>query len=294
VNALLQALHAPNPRPSTAGTPSVKDAFRTHLHSLSQAPSQNPHIPALYSIMKTFWLPASPPYFASAAPAVPSTRTPSEHRFLYWDPMPLVSSGIVCQYCAAQLQNLGRITSGPIKVYDIEKPFFVIGCEYACSNPQCGRGFASVDASVLRVLPPKLRSEFPVKLAVDDVGVGQVWDWRAMGVSLSLWKLVKGALKAQVNRHSLVQAIRAVQDGVYEQTSDEEDAGIGLRPSSVSSFLPMIADLMLARNQQAGLVTGKLCWKIRRLRANIPGWTASREVKGDLRLPQSTKDWPVV
>ena len=75
--------------------------------------------------------------------------------------------------------NKGRITSGPVKIYDLEKPFFIIGCEYACKSPQCcsptspeGRKFASTDSSITRSLPTKLRDEFPAKLLYEDSDVG--------------------------------------------------------------------------------------------------------------------------
>ncbi|EGO24866.1 hypothetical protein SERLADRAFT_468775, partial [Serpula lacrymans var. lacrymans S7.9] len=168
MQTLLSALSAPNPI-STAG-PTVEEAFKSHLVSLAPTATQNKEahsIPSLYSILKTFWLPSSPSYFSLTASAS-TARTPSEHRFLYWDPQPLVFNGIACPSCSTPLVNRGRIRSGPIKVYDLEKPFFIIGCEYACKSSMCnantnaeGRRFASTDASILRALPVRLKDEFP-------------------------------------------------------------------------------------------------------------------------------------
>ena len=172
LHALVSALDAPNPV-SGAG-PSVEEAFKSHLVSLApNSKNSAPTIPSLYSILKTFWLPSSPVYFSLTASAS-TARTPSEHRFLYWDPQPLVFNGISCPVCSAPLINRGRISSGPIKVYDLGKPFFVIGCEYVCTSPVCvgavgaqGRKFASTDFSILRALPQKPKDEFPARLLVD-------------------------------------------------------------------------------------------------------------------------------
>ncbi|KAF9478844.1 hypothetical protein BDN70DRAFT_879437 [Pholiota conissans] len=229
LGTLLNALTAPNPV-SSAG-PSVEEAFKSHLVSLAPSPSQTQSqpIPSLYSILKTFWLPSSPAYFSLTASAS-TARTPSEHRFLYWDPQPLVFNGIACPNCSAPLINRGRISSGPVKIYDIEKPFFIVGCEYACRSPACvaatspeGRKFASTDSTILRSLPMLLKDEFPARLLHGDADTGSgpnVWNWKAMGVSTGLWNLVMGALRAGVKKDVILRMIWAVQhkapDGVGE------------------------------------------------------------------------------
>ncbi|KAL7279179.1 hypothetical protein ACG7TL_007019 [Trametes sanguinea] len=225
LQALVTALQAPNPV-SGAG-PSVEEAFKSHLVSLAPNPNSKnaPSIPALYSILKTFWLPSSPVYFSLTASAS-TARTPSEHRFLYWDPQPLVFNGISCPVCSAPLVNRGRITSGPIKVYDLGKPFFVIGCEYMCNSAMClvntgqqGRKFASTDASILRALPLKLKDEFPALLLQGnpDLGSGpDVWNWHGMGVSISLWNMVRASLHAGLRKEAILDIIRAIQVGVAD------------------------------------------------------------------------------
>jgi hypothetical protein len=236
LQTLLFSLAAPNPI-STAG-PSVEEAFKSHLVSLAPNSSQKEEqsIPALYSILKTFWLPSSPAYFSLTASASTS-RTPSEHRFLYWDPQPLVFNGIACPVCSVPLINRGRIRSGPMKVHDLEKPFFVVGCEYVCKSSACianvspeGRKFASTDSSILRSLPSRLRDEFPAHLMQGngDLGSGpNVWNWQATGVSRSLWNMVRGCLKCGMSRDSILTIVRAIQDGVSDEQSrmeEEEDA----------------------------------------------------------------------
>ncbi|KAF9007505.1 hypothetical protein BDQ17DRAFT_1350764 [Cyathus striatus] len=226
---LLSALAAPNPV-SSAG-PSVEEAFKSHLVSLAPNPSQMQPIPSLYSILKTFWLPSSPAYFSLTASAS-TARTPSEHRFLYWDPQPLVFNGISCPNCSAPLINKGRISSGPVKIYDIEKPFFIIGCEYVCKSPQCvtpvtldGRKFASTDSSILRALPVKLQDEFPAKLMYSDTDAGSganIWNWKALGVSLSLWNMVQGALHAGLKKEIILHLIHCIQHGVPEDGDDKD------------------------------------------------------------------------
>ena len=224
---LLTALAAPNPV-SSAG-PTVEEAFKSHLVSLAPNPQQMQPIPSLYSILKTFWLPSSPAYFSLTASAS-TARTPSEHRFLYWDPQPLVFNGIACPSCSTVLVNKGRISSGPVKIYDIERPFFIVGCEYVCRSPACvaatsaeGRKFASTDPSILRSLPVRLKDEFPARLLYGegDVGSGAaVWCWKAMGVSTGLWNLVTGGLSRGLRKEVVLSLIWAVQHGVPEVQGD--------------------------------------------------------------------------
>ncbi|KAG6809202.1 hypothetical protein H0H92_001173 [Tricholoma furcatifolium] len=237
--SLLTALNAPNPI-STAG-PSVEEAFKSHLNSLN--PMSNSPIPSLYSILKTFWLPASPAYFSLTASAS-TARTPSEHRFLYWDPLPLVFNGIACPGCGTPLLNRGRISSGPIKIYDIERPFFIIGCEYLCRSPPClasssdgqGRKFASTDASIFRALPAKLKDEFPARLLYADADAGcgpDIWNWAALGVSQSLWNLVRGCLRMGMGKAAILGLVDAVQRGVPEDERGNDPAAGGPSASMV-------------------------------------------------------------
>ncbi|KAL6307628.1 hypothetical protein BKA93DRAFT_823354 [Sparassis latifolia] len=233
LQALVSALTAPNPV-STAG-PSVEEAFKSHLVSLA-ATSKNasPSIPSLYFTLKTFWLPSSPPYFSLTA-STSTARTPSEHRFLYWDPQPLVFNGIACPACNTPLQNNGRISSGPIKVYDLGQPFFIIGCEYVCKGPCAGgspdgRKFSSVDASILRALPSKLLDEFPAHLLPGnpDLGSGaDVWTWHGLGVSQPLWNMVRASLRVGLRKDAILEVVRAIQFGVpeevYQQQEEEEE-----------------------------------------------------------------------
>ncbi|KAJ2917396.1 hypothetical protein MD484_g2981, partial [Candolleomyces efflorescens] len=222
LTTLLAALAAPNPV-STAG-PSVEESFKSHLASLAPNQNQVHPIPSLYSILKTFWLPSSPAYFSLTASAGAAARIPSEHRFLYWDPLPLVFNGIACPSCSTPLLKKGRISSGPLKVYDIEKPFFIIGCEYMCKSPQCttpatpdGRKFASTDSSIFRALPPKLKDEFPAKLLYDNTDAGSgpnIWNWKALGVSWSLWNMVHGGLRSGLKKEVILQLIHSIQHGV--------------------------------------------------------------------------------
>ncbi|KDR78727.1 hypothetical protein GALMADRAFT_244245 [Galerina marginata CBS 339.88] len=222
LSTLLTALAAPNPV-SSAG-PTVEEAFKSHLVSLAPNPAQMQPIPSLYSILKTFWLPSSPAYFSLTASAS-TARTPSEHRFLYWDPQPLVFNGIACPSCSAPLINKGRISSGPVKIYDIERPFFIVGCEYVCRSPPCvaatgspdGRKYASTDSSILRSLPMLLKDEFPARLLNGEADAGSapnVWNWKATGVSTGLWNLVMGALRAGLRKDVILRLIWSVQHKV--------------------------------------------------------------------------------
>ncbi|KAF8960032.1 hypothetical protein BDZ97DRAFT_1761005 [Flammula alnicola] len=178
--------------------------------------------------------PSSPAYFSLTASAT-TARTPSEHRFLYWDPQPLVFNGIQCPSCSAPLLNKGRISTGPVKIYDIEKPFFIVGCEYVCRSPVCiaatspdGRKFASTDSSILRSLPMLLKDEFPARLLHGDADAGSgpnVWNWKAMGVSTGLWNLVMGALKAGLKKDVILRLIWSVQHKVPETLGEPSAQG---------------------------------------------------------------------
>lgn len=140
-------------------------------------------------------------------------------------------NGIACPACASPLSNKGRIVSGPLKIYDLGKPFFIIGCEYVCVSPVCcppntqseGRKFASTDASILRSLPSKLKDEFPARLlegagATPDLGTGlEVWSWRGMGVSIALWNMVRASLRAGLRKDAILGVIRGIVDGVPDE-----------------------------------------------------------------------------
>lgn len=239
LQSLLATLAAPNPLPGAG--PTVEDAFKSHLSSLAPSTNQTKDthsIPSLYSILKTFWLPSSPAYLSLIASG-PNSRTLSEHRFFYWDPLPLVFNGIPCSTCSSLLTNRGRIKSGPIKVYDLEKPFFIIGCEYVCKSAACvanttpeGRRFASTDASIMQALPTRLKEEFPAKLLQGDSDMGSgtnVWNWHAMGVSKSLWNMAKGCLKSGMSKDAILHVIGTIQnplkDDREKQEEEEEEDG---------------------------------------------------------------------
>ena len=252
VQTLVVSLAAPNPV-STAG-PSVEEAFKSHLVSLAPTVAQKDPTPSLYSILKTFWLPSSPAYFSLTA-STSTARTPSEHRFLYWDPQPLVFNGIACPSCSSSLINNGRIQSGPMKVYDLERPFFIVGCEYVCQSSTCiaqtsleGRKFASTDASILRSLPGRLRDEFPAYLMQGEGDLGSapaVWSWQATGVSRSLWNMVRGCLKSGMTKDAIIAVVRSIQVGVsddenqmFEDGGNEEDAPHEPEVASPTSTTP--------------------------------------------------------
>ncbi|KAI0246963.1 hypothetical protein BJV78DRAFT_1249723 [Lactifluus subvellereus] len=214
LQSLVSSLQTPNPV-SRAGM-NVEESFKFHVNTLLAQEGAGP-IPQLYSILKTFWLPWSPTYFALTASSFTSP-TPPEHRFFYWDPFPLVFNGIACPFCAVPLLNRGCIRSAPTKVYDIGRSFFLIGCEYACSNLQCkgrsgtdGRRFASTDPVVIRALPPVLRDELPVTLLASGATDPQSWNWQPIGVSKSLWAMVVGCINEGLGKEATLRVVRAAQ-----------------------------------------------------------------------------------
>ncbi|KAF9072858.1 hypothetical protein BDP27DRAFT_1319527 [Rhodocollybia butyracea] len=220
LSSLISALSS-LPPPTSSG-PSAAEAFKSHLNSLAPTSAHNQNLPTLYSILKTFWLPTSPGYFSLTASA--SARTLSDHKFFYWDPQPLVFNGIACPSCSAPLHNQGRIQSGPLKVFDVEREFFVIGAEYVCKTEK--KSFASTDASILRALPSKLRDELPIKFvhANEDVGSDEnAWCWKPAGVSKTLWNLVLGCVRADLKKETIVRLLRDTQKGLEPLQVVESD-----------------------------------------------------------------------
>ncbi|KAJ4496623.1 hypothetical protein C8R41DRAFT_761346 [Lentinula lateritia] len=209
------------PPPASSG-PTAEEAFKSHLNSLAPTSSHNQHLPTLYSILKTFWLPTSPAYFSLTASA--SARTLSDHRFFYWDPQPLLFNGISCPSCSSSLHNEGRIKRGPLKIYDVERPFYIIGAEYVCKNE--GKSFASIDPSILRALPAKLRDELPVRLVhVNDVGSDEnIWCWKPAGVSKTLWNLVLGCVRGGLKKDMVIKLIRDTQKGIHQMVEPSKSS----------------------------------------------------------------------
>lgn len=225
------------PCASAFARPSPDDVFKSHLHMLNASPRQQPTpssmqapappIPMLYLHDKTFWLPFSPPYFALTTSAN-TARAPLPHRFFYWDPLPLVFNGLPCPLCAHPLSNGGRIKSGPIKVYDLENPYWIIGSEYVCTFTGCpGRSepgnrdqhpkrFASTDTAILKYLPAPLRAELPAVLLSGhhgfDRGSGEdVWNGDIGGVSSVVWKLVQACLAKNMAKEDILDTLKHMQ-----------------------------------------------------------------------------------
>jgi hypothetical protein len=130
-----------------------------------------------------------------------------------------------------------------VKVYDLDKPFFIIGCEYTCKSVSCiasttpeGCKFASTDTSVMQGLPVRLREEFPVQLLQDDADLGpgaNVWNWHAVGVSKTLWNMVKACLKVGIPKDNILNIINAIQNLPADEKRDQDqeldvdDSGVG-------------------------------------------------------------------
>ncbi|CAK5268875.1 unnamed protein product [Mycena citricolor] len=244
LQALIAALDPPDPGSSTV---SIEDAFKSHLGSLAPPSSASPTnaTPTLYSILRTFWLPTSPSYFSLTASA--SSRMLSPHRFLYWDPQPLVFNGLACPTCAAALVNHGRIRSGPLAVHDLTGPFYIIGCSYVCASNHV---FASTDPSIRRVLPPALADEFPARLGEQDVGVGaDIWNWTSRGVSRELWNLVVSALRCGMKKSFILRMVRETRRGVKDTEEEEEQHDARGHPAGADQTLqtgPSLADVWSA------------------------------------------------
>jgi hypothetical protein len=228
LQSLVSSLQTPN-AVSRAGM-NVEESFKFHVNTLLSQEGAGP-IPQLYSILKTFWLPWCPTYFALTASSF-TTPTSPEHRFFFWDPLPLVFNGIACPFCAVPLANRGCIRSAPTKVYDLGRPFFLIGCEYACNNMQCkgrtgtdGRRFASTDPVVIRALPPVLRDELPVILLTSGVSDPQSWNWQPIGVSKALWAIVLGCIGEGLGKEATLRIVRAAQQSSFPVSAMPKEDG---------------------------------------------------------------------
>jgi hypothetical protein len=226
LQSLVSSLQMPNPVPRVGMN--VEDSFKFHVNSLTPQEGAGP-IPQLYSFLKTFWLPWSPAYFTLTASSFTSPTAP-EHRFFYWDPLPLVFNGIACPFCAVPLLNRGCIRSAPTKVYDLGRPFYLIGCEYACNNMQCkgrigtdGRRFASTDPVVIRALPPVLRDELPITFLGSGATDPQSWNWQPIGVSKALWAVAVGCIGEGLGKEATLRVVRAAQQSFPVPTASKDD-----------------------------------------------------------------------
>ncbi|KAI0295911.1 hypothetical protein B0F90DRAFT_1820237 [Multifurca ochricompacta] len=239
-NALLQSLVSSlqSLNSTSRSGMNIEDSFKFHINTLSPQEGTGP-IPQLYSFLKTFWLPWSPTYFALTASSL-SSPTPPEHRFFYWDPLPLVFNGIACPFCTVPLLNRGCIRSAPTKVYDLGRPFFLIGCEYACNNMQCkgrngaeGRRFASTDPVVIRALPPVLRDELPVTFLAGGTADPQSWNWQPIGVSKSLWAAVVGCIGEGLSKEATLRIVRATQQSFPVPSIPKDDSATEESPEEM-------------------------------------------------------------
>jgi hypothetical protein len=71
-----------------------------------------------------------------------------------------------------------------------------------------------------------LKDEFPAHLMQGDSDAGSganVWNWQAMGVSRSLWNMVRGCLRAGLGRVAILQVIRSIQHGVPEDSGSKSE-----------------------------------------------------------------------
>lgn len=223
VQSLIAALQSPDPV-SRTGFP-LEEAFKYHVGALGT----NHGVTSYYATVKTFWLPCSPSYFCLTASG--STPTPPDYKFLYWDPQQLVFNGIACPHCSAPLTNRGIIQSGPIKVYDLGKPFYIIGTEYACTSQICnptsssdgGRKFASTDPLIMRSLPAILRDELPAQLLELPPEQACAWNWEPMGISKTIWNMVRVGLAAGIDKDTLLLSIRGSMEGILPITMIKRD-----------------------------------------------------------------------
>jgi hypothetical protein len=81
----------------------------------------------------------------------------------------------------------------------------------------------------------RLREEFPARLlqADSDLGPGtNVWNWHAVGVSKTLWNLVKACLKVGMTKENIIHIINSMQNPTadekreQDQDYDADDGGV--------------------------------------------------------------------
>lgn len=188
------------------------NAFSKLNHDYSQDPTamaafqsylvrNKPH--TFYRQVETCWLPQSPSSFTE--------NQALQHRFLYWDPISL-GTLISCGSCSTPLHKKGLFDSGPIMVYDLEQPFFIIGCAYVCEGI-CGI-YASTDYSIMCSLPSRIRDDFPAHLLRGDKDFGaaeDVWSWKGRGISKRLWNLVSGCREEGLKHDSIIRVVKGLQ-----------------------------------------------------------------------------------
>lgn len=197
---------------------SVQGAYDQHVKELKRKPLAD-----TYTVLNTFWLPLSSPYFNLAAARSSFSSRFSDHKFFYWDPMQLLIGGIPCPSCENHLNREGF--HGPIPVLDLGKPFFLIGQTYTCTecrDPKSGvlsrRNYVSWDDGIMKTLPDALVQEFPAR----------TFFWGA--ISHSLFHFVQSSAKTGIKPNQFLVLLRAVCD-----SDPVEDEDIYESSSAVSS-----------------------------------------------------------
>jgi hypothetical protein len=85
-------------------------------------------------------------------------------------------------------------------------------------------------------LPVRLREEFPARLLQGDADLGpgtNVWNWHAVGVSKTLWNMVKACLKVGIPKDNILNIINAIQNPPADEKRDQDqefdvdDSGVG-------------------------------------------------------------------
>jgi hypothetical protein len=74
-------------------------------------------------------------------------------------------------------------------------------------------------------LPVRLREEFPARLLQGDADLGpggNVWNWHAVGVSKTLWNMVKACLKVGMPKDNILNIINAVQNPPADEKRDQD------------------------------------------------------------------------
>ncbi|KAG2135620.1 hypothetical protein BD769DRAFT_1711225 [Suillus cothurnatus] len=190
MQALLGAITAPNPIAS--GGPSVEEAFRSHLASLMPSQTQNKDAYSIPSLR------------------LPESFTPSTNSYIGIRYLSFLPAFIVQR-------------AGAFSKTEVASEAAHVSC-IASTTPE-GRKFASTDASVMQGLPVRLREKFPAWLLQDDADLGpgaNIWNWHAVGVSKTLWNMVKACLKVGIPKDNILNIINAVQNPPADEKRDQD------------------------------------------------------------------------
>ncbi|KAJ7744414.1 hypothetical protein B0H16DRAFT_1422543 [Mycena metata] len=145
--------------------PAVLDAYNSLIESLKQSTAMKAK-PRQYETLGTFWVPQKNSVFSRLKPTAQQMYNP---QIFYWDPDYIVSGGLNCPQCGANLKR--HAYTRPRRVVDLKDCFYLVGHRHlcpSCTDKTSGKTtvtFSNWDPRIMAMLPEALHAEFPAYLS---------------------------------------------------------------------------------------------------------------------------------